>query len=360
MKTKKIKIGNIYIGGGDPVRVQSMTKTKTTDWRVTVAQINELARCGCEIIRVAVPDIESARAISKIKSHIKIPLVADIHFDWRLAVEAIENGADKIRINPGNIGSKENIAKIVAAAKKRKIPIRVGVNAGSLKILKGSDSWLRMTPQKRAERMVKELSDYVKMFEGMNFYDLAVSLKANDVATTVAANRIYSGVMNYPVHLGVTEAGTEFSGLVKSASAFGILLNEGIGDTIRVSLTAGPEEEVKAGWEILKALGLRKRGIEIISCPTCARCETDLIKIVHQLENKLVACRLSLVTSPLKIAVMGCAVNGPGEARDADVGIAGGRGFGLLFRKGKIVKKIPQERFVDEILEEIKNVQKKI
>ena len=261
-KTKKIRIGNIYIGGGEPVRVQSMTKTDTRDWRATSRQINELADAGCEIIRVAVPDMEATKVISKIKTNIKIPLVADIHFDWRLAVEAINQGADKIRINPGNIGSKENISKIIAAAKKRKIPIRIGVNAGSLKILKGSDRWLKMSSQKRAEQMVKELCEYIKIFEDMKFRELVISLKANDVRTTVLANRIYSKKFNYPVHLGITEAGTEFSGLVKSSVALGILLGEGIGDTIRVSLTADPKEEVKAGWEILKALGLRKRGVE--------------------------------------------------------------------------------------------------
>ena len=354
MFTKKVRIGNVFIGSGEPVRVQSMTKTKTQDWRATVKQINELTDCGCEITRVAVPDMEAAKAISKIKANIRIPLVADIHFDWRLAVESINQGADKIRINPGNIGSKENISKIVAAAKKRKIPIRIGVNAGSLKILKNSDRWLKMSSQKRAEQMIKELCEYIKIFEDMDFYDLVVSLKANDAKTTILANRIYSKKFNYPVHLGITEAGTEFSGLVKSSVALGILLGEGIGDTIRVSLTANPKEEVKTGWEILKALGLRKRGVEIISCPTCGRCETNLIKIVHQLEKLLVTRYPLLVTPPLKVAVMGCVVNGPGEARDADIGIAAGKGFGLLFKKGKIVKKIPQSKWVDEILREIK------
>ncbi|MBI5573783.1 MAG: flavodoxin-dependent (E)-4-hydroxy-3-methylbut-2-enyl-diphosphate synthase [Elusimicrobia bacterium] len=362
MKTKKIRIGNIYIGGGEPVRVQSMTKTKTIDWRSTVNQIKKLEDVGCEIIRVAVPDMPSAKVLSKIKKNIKIPLVADIHFDWRLAVESINQGVDKIRINPGNIGPKENIEKIIIAAKKRKIPIRIGVNAGSLKILKKSDGWIKMSSDERANRMVKELMENIKLIENMNFSDIVVSLKANDVQTTVLANQIFSKKRNYPIHLGITEAGTEFSGIIKSTSAFGILLNQDIGDTLRVSLTASPEKEVIAGWEILKSLGLRKQGIEIISCPTCGRCETDLIKIVHQLEKKL-STYYSLLTThlrPIKVAVMGCIVNGPGEAKDADIGIAGGKGFGLLFKKGVPVRKIPQKKWVDEIMREIKNVQKKI
>ena len=359
-KTKKIKIGNIYIGGGEPIRVQSMTKTKTIDWRSTVNQIKKLEDVGCEIIRVAVPDMSSAKVLSKIKNNIKIPLVADIHFDWRLAVESINQGVDKIRINPGNIGSRENIEKVVIAAKKRKIPIRIGVNAGSLKILKKSDGWIQMSPEERANQMVKELMENIKLIENINFSDIVVSLKANDVQTTVLANQIFSKKRNYPIHLGITEAGTEFSGIIKSTSAFGILLNQGIGDTLRVSLSATSEEEVKAGWEILKTLGLRKKGIEIISCPTCGRCESDLIKIVHQLEKKLLTFNLSPLTSPLKVAIMGCIVNGPGEAKDADIGIAGGKGFGLLFKKGHPVKKIPQSKWVDEIIREIKNVQKKI
>ncbi|OQW98797.1 MAG: 4-hydroxy-3-methylbut-2-en-1-yl diphosphate synthase [Elusimicrobia bacterium A5] len=359
-KTKKIRIGNIFIGGGEPIRVQSMTKTKTLDWKSTVNQIKKLEDVGCEIIRVAVPDMLSAKVLSKIKKNIKIPLVADIHFDWRLAVESINQGVDKIRINPGNIGSRENIEKIVTAAKKRKIPIRIGVNSGSLKILKKSDGWIRMSPEERANQMVKELMENIKILESMDFADIVISLKANDVPTTILANQIFSKKRNYPIHLGITEAGTEFSGIIKSTAAFGILLNQSIGDTIRVSLTASPEEEVKTGWEILKALGLRKRGIEIISCPTCGRCETDLIKIVHQLEKKLSSFIIYHSSLPLKVAVMGCIVNGPGEAKDADIGIAGGKGFGLLFKKGKPVKKIPQSKWVDEIIKEIKYVQKKI
>ncbi|MFH1541128.1 MAG: flavodoxin-dependent (E)-4-hydroxy-3-methylbut-2-enyl-diphosphate synthase [Elusimicrobiota bacterium] len=357
-KTKKIKIGNIYIGGGEPVRVQSMAKTKTIDWRSTVKQIKKLENAGCEIVRVAVPDIPSAKVLSKIKKSIKIPLVADVHFNWQIAVEAINQGVDKIRINPGNIGSEENIEKIIIAAKERKIPIRVGVNAGSLKVLKKSDSWLKMSSKERANQMVKELMENIKTFENMDFFDIVVSLKANDVPTTILANQLFSQKKNYPIHLGVTEAGTEFSGIIKSTAAFGILLNQGIGDTIRVSLTASPEEEIRAGWEILKTLGLRKRGIEIISCPTCGRCEVDLIKIVHQLEKKLFTSCSSFPASlqPAKIAIMGCIVNGPGEAKDADVGIAGGKGFGLLFKKGKPIKKIPQSRWIEEILKEVKKI----
>ncbi|MEW6557491.1 MAG: flavodoxin-dependent (E)-4-hydroxy-3-methylbut-2-enyl-diphosphate synthase [Elusimicrobiota bacterium] len=356
MKTKKIRIGNIFIGGGEPVRVQSMTKTKTIDWRSTVDQIKKLENIGCEIIRVAVPDIESAKVLSKIKKNIKIPLVADIHFNWQIAVESIKQGVDKIRINPGNIGSKENIEKIVLAAKKREIPIRVGVNAGSLKILKQSNHWLKMSSAQKATQMVKELMENVRVLEDMNFGNIVVSLKANDVPTTILANQLFTKKRNYPIHLGITEAGTEFSGVVKSATAFGILLNQGIGDTIRVSLTAKPEEEIKAGWEILKALGLRKRGIEIISCPACGRCETDLIKTVHQLEKKLSTLNSQLSTRQLKVAVMGCVVNGPGEAKDADIGIAGGKGWGLFFKKGKPIKKIQQERWIKELQKEVKKI----
>ncbi|MDO8735123.1 MAG: (E)-4-hydroxy-3-methylbut-2-enyl-diphosphate synthase, partial [Elusimicrobiota bacterium] len=273
-----------------------------------------------------------------------------------LAVESINQGVDKIRINPGNIGSRENIEKVVIAAKKRKIPIRIGVNAGSLKILKKSEGLLKMSSLQMAEQMASEMMENIKIIERMNFFDIVVSLKANDVQTTVLANQLVSQMRNYPVHLGVTEAGTEYSGIVKSTAAFGVLLNQKIGDTIRVSLTASPEEEVKAGWEILKALGLRKRGIEIISCPTCGRCEIDLIKIVHQMEKKLATSHFPLSTSrhSLKVAVMGCVVNGPGEAKGADIGIAGGKGFGLLFKKGKPVKKIQQSKWVDEIIREIK------
>jgi len=353
-KTKKVKIGNISIGGGLPVRVQSMTKTETADWKATVNQIKKLEDAGCEIIRLAVPDMESASALSKIKKNIKIPLVADIHFDWRLAVEAIKQGVDKIRINPGNIGSRENIEKIISAAKKRKIPIRIGVNAGSLKILKKSGNWIKMSQQERAKQMVTELMENIQTFEDMNFTNIVVSLKANDVSTTVLANKLFSKKRNYPIHLGITEAGTEFSGITKSAAAFGILLNQGIGDTIRVSLTAEPLEEVRAGWGILKALDLRKRGVEIVSCPTCGRCETDLIKIVNRLERRLSTVNYQPSTVPIKVAIMGCVVNGPGEAKDADIGIAGGKGFGLLFRKGNPVKKIPQEKWIDEILRLLK------
>ncbi|MBN1383549.1 MAG: flavodoxin-dependent (E)-4-hydroxy-3-methylbut-2-enyl-diphosphate synthase [Elusimicrobia bacterium] len=362
-ETKKVKIGNIYIGGSSPIRVQSMTKTKTSDWKATVKQIKNLENIGCEIIRVAVPDMDSARAISEIKKNINIPLVADIHFNWRLAVEAINQGADKIRINPGNIGSKENIREIVSVAKKKKVPIRIGVNAGSLTILKSpASSWFKMQVKQRAKQMVKELMENIRIIENMNFADIVVSLKANDVPTTLLANQLFSKARNYPIHLGVTEAGTQFTGVVKSAAAFGILLNQGIGDTVRVSLTAAPEEEVKAGWEILKAVGLRKKGIEIVSCPTCGRCQTDLIKIVNQLEKKLstlsAGWRTQLSTRQLKVAVMGCIVNGPGEARDADIGIAAAaKRLGLLFKKGKPIKKVPQDKWVKELIKEIKNLE---
>jgi (E)-4-hydroxy-3-methylbut-2-enyl-diphosphate synthase len=359
-KTKKIRIGNLYLGDNEPIRVQSMTKTDTRDIKKTVRQIKELEAVGCEIIRCAVPDQESAVALGKIKKAINIPLVADIHFDYRLALEAIKQGVDKIRINPGNIGSRERVGKIVLAAKERNIPIRIGVNAGSLKLttftphqkmVRGKPNHLTTN---KAQAMVDSAMEYVRMIEDMGFEDIVISLKAADVLTTVESYRLFAQRSNYPLHLGITEAGTVISGAIKSAVGMGLLLAEGIGDTIRVSLTTtDPREEVKAGYEILRSLGLRNYGIEIISCPTCSRCQIDLVKIVNALEKKVIGYRLLVIGRPLKVAVMGCIVNGPGEAKDADIGIAGGRGVGLLFKQGKPIKKIPEKDWLKTLLKEI-------
>lgn len=354
-KTKKIRIGNLYIGANEPIRVQSMTKTDTRDVKGTIRQIKELEEVGCEIVRCAVPDRESAEALGKIKKEINIPLVADIHFDYRLALEAIKQGVDKIRINPGNIGSRERVEKIVLAAKERKIPIRIGVNAGSLK----TGNRQQAIGTSKAKAMVDSAMEYVRMIENMSFEDIVISLKAADVPTTVEAYRLFAQRSNYPLHLGITEAGTIVSGAIKSAVGMGILLAQGIGDTIRVSLTTDdPREEVKAGYEILRSLDLRNYGIEIISCPTCARCEINLVKVVNQLEKKLSTLYSPLSTPRLKVAVMGCIVNGPGEAKDADIGIAGGRGVGLLFKQGKPIRKIPEKDWLKTLLSEIEKIVK--
>jgi len=349
-KTKKIKIGDLYLGGDAPIRVQSMTKTDTRDVKRTIKQIKELEEVGCEIIRCAVPDREAAESLGKIKKAIKIPLVADIHFDYRLALEAINQGVDKIRINPGNIGSREKVEKIVLATKEKNIPIRIGVNAGSLK----TGNRQQAIGTSKAEVMVDSAMEYVRMIENMGFEDIVISLKAADVPTTVEAYRLFAQRSNYPLHLGITEAGTVISGAIKSAVGMGLLLAQGIGDTIRVSLTTDDlREEVKAGYEILRSLDLRNYGIEIISCPTCARCEIDLVKIVNQLEKKLSTLYSPLSTPRLKVAVMGCIVNGPGEAKDADIGIAGGKGVGLLFKQGKPIRKIPEKDWLKTLLKEI-------
>lgn len=353
-KTIKIKIGNLYIGANEPIRVQSMTKTDMRDVKGTIRQIKELEEVGCEIIRCAVPDRESAEALGKIKKVINIPLVADIHFDYRLVLEAIKQGVDKIRINPGNIGSRERVEKIVLAAKERKISIRIGVNAGSLKTIPDT----RYPIPDKAEAMVDSAMEYVRMIEDLGFSDLVISLKAADVPTTVEAYRLFAQRSNYPLHLGITEAGTIVSGVIKSAVGMGILLAQGIGDTIRVSLTTDdPREEVRAGYEILRSLDLRNYGIEIISCPTCARCEIDLVKIVNALEKYVTRYTLHVIR-PLKVAVMGCVVNGPGEAKDADIGIAGGKGVGLLFKQGKPIRKIPEKDWLKTLLSEIGKIVK--
>lgn len=354
-KTKVVKIGNISIGGNNPVAIQSMAKTKTSDIEKTVRQIKELEKAGCEIVRLAIKDNADACGLKKIKAQVSIPIVADIHFNWRLALAAIDNGADKIRLNPGNIYKKEQIKEVVQAAKFHHIPIRVGLNSGSL-----PQTANRKAPACRqagqteyiAERMVKSALDYIKILEKFGFSDIVISLKASSILDTILAYRKIAKVSDYPLHLGVTATGLPGQGAVKSSIAIGALLLEGIGDTIRVSLTAKPQEEVKAARFILEALGLRHFGPEIISCPTCGRCEVDLVNIVKELEDRLSAKRSTLNA---KIAVMGCVVNGPGEAKEADFGVAFGKQEGLLFRKGKPIKKVSFHNCADALLKEMSN-----
>lgn len=347
-KTRVIRIGKVSIGGDYPVAIQSMAKTKTSDVRATVAQILRLAKAGCEIIRVAVKDHQDAQAIAALKKAIAIPLVADIHYHYRLAMTAIESGADKIRLNPGNIFRTEEVREIVACAKNAHIPIRVGLNSGSvMKNKQGSGS------RPIASLMVHAALDYIKMMERFNFHDVVVSLKASSMLDTVEAYRHMAPRCRYPFHIGVTATGLPQEGLIKTSIATGALLLEGIGDTIRVSLTDKPEEEIKAARSILGALGLRRFGPEIISCPTCGRCEVDLIKIVKDLEKKLSSIGAGVLTVPLKVAVMGCVVNGPGEAKDADIGIAFGKGAGILFKGGKQIRKVSYDQCVAALLQEI-------
>jgi (E)-4-hydroxy-3-methylbut-2-enyl-diphosphate synthase len=345
-KTRKILVGSVKIGGGALVSVQSMTKTDTRDIHATVAQIRRLEKAGCEIVRVAVVDEEAGHAISEIKKEITIPLIADIHFHHHLAILAMKSGSDGLRINPGNIGGRDRLKSVVTEAKARSIPIRIGVNSGSvekdlLKRFKGA------TP----EAMVMSAFRFIEWMEDFGFQQLKVSLKASDVLRTLEAYRLFSKQSDYPLHVGVTEAGRGTGALVKSSIGIGLLLNEGIGDTIRVSLTGDPVQEVAVGYEILRALKLRQHGVEIISCPTCGRCEIDVAGIVRQIEKKV-----KTVTCPLTVAVMGCVVNGPGEAREADLGIAGGKKVGVLFRKGEIVKKIKEKDFLDVLLREIRKM----
>lgn len=342
-KTRVINLGGICIGGEHPVVVQSMTNTDTRDVDSTVEQIHELEKAGCEIIRVAVPDEEAARAVGAIRSRINIPLVVDIHFDYRLALLSLKAGADGLRINPGNIGNRARVQEVVRAAQDCGAPIRVGVNAGSLE-----KKLLKKYGGPTAEAMVESALGHISILEDMNFTDIKVSLKASSVRLTVDAYRLMAEKTDYPLHLGVTEAGTRERGLIKSALGVGLLLEEGIGDTIRISLTADPIYEVWAAYEILRALGLRKRGAELISCPTCGRTEIDLISIAEEVDRRLLT-----INEPIKVAVMGCVVNGPGEAREADIGIAGGRGLGLLFKKGEIVQKVEEGKLVDTLMEAI-------
>lgn len=346
MKTKTVKIGSKVIGGGNPILIQSMTNTKTEDIAATVAQINKLAAAGCDIIRCAVPTMEAAEALTEIKKQVEIPVVADIHFDYRLAIAAIEHGADKIRINPGNIGSRERVQAVVDAAKERQIPIRVGVNSGSLE-----KDLVEKYHGVTAEGIVESALDKVKMIEDMGYDNLVISIKSSDVMMCVKAHELIAEKTDHPLHVGITEAGTIISGNIKSAIGLGLILHQGIGDTIRVSLTGDPLEEIKSAKLILKTLGLRKGGIEVVSCPTCGRTRIDLIGLANQVENMVADIPLDI-----KVAVMGCVVNGPGEAREADVGIAGGIGEGLVFRKGEILRKVPEEQLVSELFSEIDKI----
>ncbi len=344
-KAKEVRIGNRVIGGDHPILIQSMTNTKTEDVKATVEQIHRLEAAGCEIIRCAVPTMEAAKAFSEIKKEISIPLVADIHFDYRLAIAAIENGADKIRINPGNIGSKDRIRAVVDAAKERRIPIRVGVNSGSLE-----KELVEKYHGVTAEGLAESALDKVKIIEDMGYDNLVISIKSSNVPMCVEAHLALADQTVHPLHVGITEAGTLFSGNIKSAVGLGILLYQGIGDTIRVSLTGDPVEEVKSAKQILKTLGLRKGGIEVVSCPTCGRTQIDLIGLANQVETMVQEFPLDL-----KVAVMGCVVNGPGEAKEADIGIAGGKGEGLLIKKGEIVKKVPEEELLQTLREELEH-----
>ena len=336
-ETKQIRIGDVWIGGGHPIAIQSMTNTKTEDVEATVAQILRLEKAGCEIIRCAVPTEEAALALREIKKRIHIPLVADIHFDYRLAIEAIENGADKIRINPGNIGSKDRVRMVVEKAKEKNIPIRVGVNSGSLE-----KDLVEKYGGVTAEGIVESALDKVHMIEEMGYDNLVVSIKSSDVLMCVKAHELIARECPYPLHVGITESGTLMSGNIKSSIGLALILNQGIGDTIRVSLTGDPVEEIKSAKLILRTLGLRKGGIEVVSCPTCGRTKIDLIGLANKVEQMVADIPLDI-----KVAVMGCVVNGPGEAKEADIGIAGGIGEGLLIKKGEIVKKVKEEELLD-------------
>ncbi len=342
-KTKVVEVGGVPIGGDNPVVVQSMTSTKTEDVEATLEQIARLHDAGCELIRVAVPNFKAVQAFREIVENSPMPVIADIHFNYKLAIAAIEAGAHKIRINPGNIGGFDKVKEIIAAARSNGVPIRVGVNSGSLE-LNLIDKYGGVTP----EAMVESAVNWVRFFEDQGFDRIVVSVKGSSVPATISAYRLISKLIDYPLHLGITEAGPAWTGTIKSAVGIGTLLAEGIGDTIRVSLTADPVEEVRVAWEILKSLELRARGIMLISCPTCARTRIELMGIVKEIET-----RLARVKKPLKVAVMGCEVNGPGEARDADIGVAAGPGFGLLFKKGKVVRKIPEDRIVEELVAEV-------
>lgn len=345
-KTREVNVGGVKIGGGSRISIQSMCNTDTRDAASTIAQIIRLEEAGCEIIRVAVPDMEAAEAIAEIKKNIHIPLVADIHFDYRLALKCIENGIDKVRINPGNIGSRDRVKLVADAAKAAGVPIRIGVNGGSLE---------RRLVEKyggaTADALVESALGHVEILDDVNFDDIVVSIKVSNVPVMLDAYRKFSERSDIPLHVGVTESGTERMGTIKSSIGIGALLSEGIGDTVRVSLTADPVREVYAAKDILRILGERERGIEFVSCPTCGRTQIDLIGIANEVES-----RLANVDKNIKVAVMGCAVNGPGEARDADIGIAGGNGVGLIFKKGEIIRKVPENAIVDELIKEIEKI----
>ena len=341
--TKTVQIGNVRIGGGAPVAIQSMTNTKTEDVEATVRQIRALTEAGCEIVRCAVPTMEAAEALREIRRQITIPLVADIHFDYRLALKAIESGVDKVRINPGNIGSRERVRAVADAARERGIPIRIGVNSGSLE-----KPLLEKYGGVTAEALVESALSQAAVLEEMQFTDIVISIKASDVPLCVEAYELLSQRTDYPLHIGITEAGTPYEGTIKSAVGLGILLHEGIGDTLRVSLTGDPVEEIRAGRAILRAAGLRKGGIEVVSCPTCGRTQIDLIGLAEQVNDMVRDMPLDL-----KVAVMGCVVNGPGEAREADIGIAGGIGEGLLIRHGEVIRKVPEDQLLEALREEL-------
>jgi (E)-4-hydroxy-3-methylbut-2-enyl-diphosphate synthase len=345
-RTRQLSLGGVMIGGGAPIVVQSMTTTDTRKTSPTVRQIRQLEKLGCEIVRVAVPDREAARNLAAIKQGISIPLVADIHFDYKLALEAIKQGVDGLRINPGNIGSTEKVRAVVRAAQEHGVPIRIGVNVGSLhkRLLK---KYRHPTP----EAMGESAMEHISMLESLDFFDIKVSLKSSDLLDTVQAYRLMRKKANYPLHLGITAAGPSFSGSIKSSIGLGILLAEGIGDTIRVSLTGSPLQEVRVAYEILKALKLRTRGPLIISCPTCGRCDINILPIVNTLERELAS-----LSRHLTIAVMGCAVNGPGEAREADLGVAGGKGGGVLFKRGKIIKRLKEKELVSALIKEAQSM----
>jgi (E)-4-hydroxy-3-methylbut-2-enyl-diphosphate synthase len=343
-RTRKLFVGSVPVGGGSPVSVQSMTKTATTDIKSTVRQIKSLEKAGCEIIRIAVPDPDAAKALGLIKRSINIPVIADIHFDWRLALEAVRQGVNGLRINPGNIGARWKVEEVVSAASDKGIPIRIGVNAGSL-----SKKLLSKHGHPTAGALVESAEEHIAILESLNFRDIKISLKASNVPTTVEAYRLFSKKFRYPLHIGISEAGPSFTGIIKSSVGLGILLSEGIGDTVRVSLSADPAEEVRVAYEILKSLGLRTKGANIISCPTCGRCQIDIRGLASKVETNL-----KNFNGSLTVAVMGCVVNGPGEAREADIGIAGGKGAGLLFRKGKIIKRVEEKDLLDELMIEIR------
>ena len=342
-ETRTVQVGNLKLGGGNPVVIQSMCNTDTRDVAATVAQIHALEAAGCELVRVAVPDMKAADAIGEIKKQIHIPLVADIHFDYRLALRVMELGIDKVRINPGNIGDEDRIRQVVEMAKEKHIPIRIGVNSGSLE-KELVEKYGGVTPQGLVESALK----HVKILEKYDFHDIVVSIKASDVPFSLEAYRILSESIPYPIHVGITEAGTVYIGTIKSAVGIGAILAMGIGDTIRVSLTGDPVEEVRAAKEILKCLGLRKFGIELISCPTCGRTQIDLISIANEVEK-----RCASIKKDINVAVMGCVVHGPGEANEADIGIAGGNGVGILFKKGELIRKVDESQLVDALMEEI-------
>lgn len=344
--TRQIFVGGVPVGGGAPIVVQSMTKTDTRDKRATIAEIRRLERCGCEIIRLAVPDREAAEALGEIKRKIRVPLVADIHFDYRLALTAIEQGVDGLRLNPGTIGSREKVKAVVLAAKERHIPIRIGVNSGSLE-----KDLLRKYGSVTARAMVESAMRHINILEDLDFHLIKVSLKASDVQRTLEAYRLLAQKVDYPFHAGITEAGTLLCGAVKSAVGIGLLLNEGLADTIRVSLTAPPEEEVRVAYLILAGLGLRQRGPNVISCPTCGRVEVNLRRIAAEVEK-----RLAGIPDTMNVAVMGCMVNGPGEAKEADIGVACGKGVGILFKEGKLVRRLDEKEIVPALVREVEKI----